>query len=260
MGVRGLLSYVKKKIPLINPLDVERLRIGIDAHGLLYIWQDDINGFKKFLEAFQAQHALTFVFDGEAPTEKKELLQKRRERREHSSLQAHVLEQFLTTEESKNLDTKSRQHLENQIKMLRASTWSITKEYRERIITLIQAQGFPIVFAKGEADAELVALEKQKQIDVILSSDMDFVRFGVNRIWIPRFRDTNYDTFDLDIPILCDEEDIPIEALADVATLCGSEFEYSSISPSEAFGLMRYYGSLKNLAARREEFQKFLQL
>lgn len=258
MGVRGFLSYVKKKIPLINPLDVEHQRIGVDIHGLLYIWQDDIQGFKKFLEAFKAHHSLIFVFDGEAPAEKKDLLQKRRERREHSTLQAHVLTQFLASEEGRQLDPKSRQHLESQIKILKASTWSITKEYRETIIQLLKDSQQPIVFAKGEADEELVVLEKQKRIDVILSSDMDFVRFGVNRIWIPRFRDKKYDTYDLDIPILCDEEDVPIEALADVARLCGSEFEYSAISPAEAFGLMRYYGTLKNLAARREEFGKFL--
>jgi 5'-3' exonuclease len=260
MGVRGFLSYVKKKVKLINTLESEPQRIGVDAHSLLYVWQDDIKGFINFLQAFQATgHTLVFVFDGEAPAEKKGLLQKRRERREHSTLQAHALSIFLDSEEGKQLDPKSRQHLENQIKSLKASVWSITRDYREKIIKILhENQPIQIIYAKGEADEELVLLDKQKQIDVILSSDMDFIRFGVNRIWIPRFRDANYQVYDLDIPILCDEEDVPIEALADVAILCGSEYEYSSVTPSEAFGLMRYYGSLKNLSLRRPEFQKFI--
>lgn len=257
MGVRGFLSYVKKRIPLINPLEVEPQRIGIDTHGLLYIWQNDIESIKNFLQAFQTVgHSLVFVFDGEAPAEKKEFLQKRKERREHSGLQAHALEQFLGTEEGAALDPKSRQHLERQIQMLKASTWSITREYREKIIALLQAANQKIIFAKGEADDELVALEKQKQIDIILSSDMDFIRFGVNRIWIPQFKASAFSVYDFDLPIFCGEEDINIENLADVATLCGSEFEYSAITPSEALGLIRYYGSLENIQKIRPSLLK----
>jgi len=259
MGVRGFLSYLKKRVPLIDPLEIEPQRVGIDTHGLLYIWQEDMEAIMNFLQAFQAAgHSLVFVFDGEAPAEKKEYLQKRRERREHSGLQAHALEQFLVSQEGAALDPKSRQHLERQIQMLKASTWSITREYREKIIALLQASNQKIIFAKGEADDELVALEKQKQIDVILSSDMDFIRFGVNRIWIPQFKASRFSVYDFDLLIFCGEEDINLENLADVATLCGSEFEYSSLGPSEALGLMRYYGSLKNLIEKRPEFQKYL--
>ena len=258
MGVRGFLSYVKKRIPLIDPLQVEPLRIGIDAHGLLYIWQEDMEAIKSFQQAFEAVgHTLVFVFDGEAPAEKKEYLQKRKERREHSGLQAHALEQFLLSQEGAALDPKSRQHLERQIQMLKASTWAITREYRERVIALLQAANQKIIFAKGEADEELVSLEKKKEIDVILSSDMDFIRFGVNRIWIPQFKASTVSVYDFDLLIFCEDEDINLENLADVATLCGSEFEYSSLGPSEALGLMRYYGSLKNLAEKRPEFARF---
>lgn len=259
MGVRGFLSYVKRKIPLLNPLEVEPLRIGIDTHGLLYTWQDNLQAFRDFLSCFQkAGHTPIFVFDGEAPVEKKELLAKKRQTREQSSLQAHALTQFLASEEGRQLDDKSRVHLERQITSLKTATWSITKDHREKIIAILKDQNVEMLFAKGEADEELVALEKQRRIDVILSSDMDFVRFGVNRIWIPRFRDTSYACYDLDICWICEEEDVQIEALADIATLCGSEYEYSSITPTEAFGLMRYYGSLKNLAQLRPEFGRFL--
>ena len=103
-----------------------------------------------------------------------------------------------------------------------------------------------------------MALEKQKEIDIILSSDMDFIRFGVNRIWIPKFQHEKLHCYDFDVLSFCDEEDIRLECLADVAILCGSEYEYSRLSPMEALGLMRYYGSLKNLAQLRPEFGRFL--
>ena len=139
MGVRGFMSYLKKKVPLINPLESEPQRIGVDIHGLLYTWQDDIEAVKHFLQAFRdAGHTLIFVFDGEAPAEKKDFLQKRRERRENATLQADVLEKFLTSKEGGELDPKSKYHLETQIKILKASTWSITREYRERIIHTLQ--------------------------------------------------------------------------------------------------------------------------
>lgn len=256
MGVRGFLSYVKKKIPLINPLEpgTEPLRIGVDVHGLLYMWQDDTVAIQHFLQAFRAAgHSLIFVFDGEAPAEKKELLQKRRQHREQSALQAYALEQFLSTEEGSQLDVPSRKHLERQIQLLRASTWSITRDYREKVIGLIQAAKCEILFAKGEADEDLVALEKARKIDVILSSDMDFIRFGVNRIWVPKFRHGHLECYDFDVLIFCDEEDINIENLQDIARLCGSEYEYSKITPAEAFGLIRYYGSLDNIKRVRPQ-------
>lgn len=257
MGVRGFLSYMKKKVPFINPLESEPQRIGVDIHGLLYIWQDNMEAIQHFLRAFKnAGHTLIFVFDGEAPAEKKEFLQKRKERREHASLQAHILEQFLTTDEGKALDPKSRDHLLYQIQTLKASTWSITREYRETVIRLLLASNHQVIFAKGEADEEIVSLEKQKQIDVILSSDMDFIRFGVNRIWIPKFKNTQLNCYDFDLLIFCEEEDITLESLADVATLCGSEFEYSSITPGQALSLMRYYGSLENLKKIRPTLLK----
>jgi len=258
MGVRGFLSYVKKKVPFIDPLESEPQRVGVDVHGLLYTWQDDVDSIKHFLQAFEAAgHRLIFVFDGEAPAEKKELLQKRRERREHSTLQAHALETFILSEEGHVLDPKSKEHLERQIQMLKASTWSITRDYRENVIRLLQEADHRVVFAKGEADEELVRLEKQKEIDIILSSDMDFIRFGIHRIWVPKFRPGYYRCHDFDLSVFCDQEDINIENLADVATLCGSEYEYSSITPAEALALMRYYGSLKNLIEKRPEFGRF---
>lgn len=260
MGVRGFLSYVKKKVPLIDPLETEEgLRIGIDAHGLLYTWQENVQAIHSFVRDFQAKHTLIFVFDGEAPAEKKELLREKRQTREKAGLQAHALSQFLETEEGKKLDPKSRQHLEKQIQMLRASTWRITKEYRERVIQILENYGVPILYAKGEADEELVLLERKKEIDVILTYDMDYIRFGVNRMWIPKIRSDRTEVYDFDIPIFCEDEDITIESLADVAILCGSEYEYSPISPLQAISFMRYYGSLKNLAQRRPEFQKYGQ-
>jgi hypothetical protein len=241
MGVRGLLSYVKKRIPLIEPKQSDPVRIGVDVHGLLYTWQDDLGAFTRFLDEFEeCGHTLLFVFDGEAAEEKKDFLVQRRKRREQSALQAKAIQAFLDSKEGYELDEPSRIHLQKEIVSLQKAAWYISKEYRERILNLLHSKKIQTILAKGEADDVLVSLAHTKEIDIVLSSDMDFVRFGVNRMWIPFFKNSAFSCYDFDIPIFCDSEDIPIEGLKDVAKLC------DTITPGEAFGILRYYGSLEN--------------
>lgn len=259
MGVRGLFSYVKKRIPTILPHEVEPIRIGIDAHGLLYLWQDDLDSLKNMIQYFkEANHECIFVFDGEAPQEKKEKLLERRQKREETRQKIQGIRAFLTSPESTHLDPKSRHYLQNYVESLQTSAWQITFDYREKVIQLIQETGLTTILAKGEADDILVEMMKQKEIDCILSFDMDYVKYGINRMWIPNFKENLFQVYDFDIPIFCDEEDINIEALADVASLCG-DHELRYIYPSQAFGLMRYYGCLENLAKRRPEYTSFLR-
>jgi 5'-3' exonuclease len=242
MGVRGLLSYVKKRIPLIEPKDMDPVRIGVDVHGLLYTWQDDLESFSYFLNEFQQYgHSLTFVFDGEAAEERKDFLRERRKRREQAALQAKAIQSFLDSKEGYELDEPSRIHLQKEIQHLQKAAWYISKEYRQRILDVLDSRNIPYILAKGEADDVLVSLAHNKDIDIVLSSDMDFVRFGVNRMWIPHFQKHTLVCYDLDIPIFCDSEDIPIEGLKDVAELC------TTLTPGEAFGMIRYYGTLENL-------------
>ena len=247
MGVRGLLSYVKKRIPLIQPADNEPQRIGVDVHGLLYTWQDDIQSFLTFIDTFQKSgHTLLFVFDGEAAEGKKEFLRQRRTKREQSALHAKAIQAFLNSKEGYELDEPSRIHLQKEVIHLQKAAWYITKDHRESILQLLIAKQLQYILAKGEADDVLVSLAKKNEIDIILSSDMDFARFGINRMWIPHFQHTNYTCYDFDIPIFCDSEDIQIEGLKDIAELC----ETSTVG--EAFGRIRYYGSLENMQKHQE--------
>jgi hypothetical protein len=247
MGVRGLLSYVKKRVPLILPGDNEPQRIGVDVHGLLYTWQDDIESFVKFIDTFQScGHTLLFVFDGEAAEGKKEFLRQRRTRREQSALQGKAIQAFLNSKEGYELDELSRIHLQKEVVNLQKASWYITKDYRDTILELLTTRHLEYILAKGEADDVLVSLAKNKEIDIILSSDMDFARFGINRMWIPYFQRNEYTCYDFDIPIFCDSEDIPIEGLKDIAELC------DTATAGEAFGLIRYYGSLENMQKHRE--------
>jgi 5'-3' exonuclease len=247
MGVRGLLSYVKKRVPLLQPKDCEPMRIGVDVHGLLYTWQDDLDAFTHFIDTFKTcGHTFVFVFDGEAAEEKKDFLRERRKRREQSALQAKAIQAFLDSKEGYELDEPSRIHLQREVQALQKAAWYISKEYRETILAILKSNDIQYILAEREADDVLVTLSRKQEIDIILSSDMDFVRFGVNRIWVPWFQKDISTIYDFDIPIFCDSEDIPIEGLKDVAELC------DVVTPGEAFGIIRYYGTLENFQKFRE--------
>lgn len=248
MGIPGLWSYLREKLGDILIQQQAPEQIGIDAHGLLYFWKADPKEFRKFIQTLhKVGHTLMFVFDGQAPLEKKKELDQRKKYRHEAKKQSHAIEDYLSSAQSKELSFRDLQFLKGQKLQYEEMAWQITRENREAILEVIKEEGANYILAEKEADDVLVELMKKKEISVILTQDMDFLEFPIRRVWIPNFKKYEYLVYDLDIPIFCAEEDITIENLQEVAYLCKQKF----MTPSEAISNLRYYGSLKTIMMRR---------
>jgi 5'-3' exonuclease len=249
MGVKGLYTYLKgyrhdiytQTIP-IEP----KLRIGFDAMSMLYKYKSGYEDmYTGLAEMKAAGHRLLFVFDGKAPVEKEAEVKERRDARQDAVQQAVALKEHLTSE---TISDKERAILEFSVARLEFQGWHITREIRHDFQKALFKIGIPYVKALGEADDVLTDLLAARKLDVIVSTDMDFLIAGAQRLWIP-FR-KSYDGFE---EILLEEvlqgEGVSQASLLDAGILCGVEPLRGrvNINSVTAFGWMRYYKNIETL-------------
>jgi 5'-3' exonuclease len=251
MGVKGLYTYLKGYRHDIYPQTIPtepKLRIGFDAMSMLYKYKSAYEDIYAVLEELKGQgHTILFVFDGKAPTEKEAEVKERREAREGASQQAIALKEQLSRAV---ITEKERAILEFSVARLEYQGWHMTYEIRQTVQKALFKMGIPYIKAIGEADNVLTDLAGAGKLDLVVSSDMDFLLSGVKRLWIPFCK--SYNGFE---EIVVEEvlagEGLTQQGLLDAGILCGVEPLRSrvSISPSTSFSWLRYYQSMENLLA-----------
>jgi 5'-3' exonuclease len=248
MGVRGLYSFVKPYRTSIIPDTVPPLRIGVDAMSLIYKYKADYKLLYPYIQILKDRgHQMIFVFDGKAPVEKTEEIKDRRDARESAT--AHALS-LRTQLEDTSLTAKERDILEYSVARFEHQGWHLTRDIRLEIQEELGRIGVDWVKATKEADDVLIDLVSMNAIDVVMSTDMDFLLAGVKRLWIP-----GRDSYE---EILLDEvmkgESLGAAGILDAGILCGVEpLRGLSVLPKTAFSWIRHYGSIEGLLKRRDD-------
>lgn len=260
MGVKGLYSYVKKyrtdilytSIPAEPPL-----RIGVDAMSILYKYKANYPQMYPVLRQLKAEgHRLLFIFDGKPPVEKEAEVKERREHRDTASLQAETLKKHLS---DPTLGAQEKSILEYSLARLEFQGWHMTREIRHTVQQELWEMGIPYVKAIVEADDALSELVAAGKLDVIISSDMDFLLSGVPRLWIP-FRSSNDGVEEILLSRVLEGEIMTLDMFRDAGILCGVEGLRGkvSIQSTIAFSWIRYYKSIERLvesAIKDPQFQ-----
>lgn len=249
MGVKGLYTYVKPYRRSILPDEIGPLRIGIDAMSLIYKYKADYPSLYPYIRLLKDKgHRMLFVFDGKAPIEKEEEIKERKGARESAATHASTLRLQL---ENPALSHKEREILTYSVARLDHQGWHMTRAIRLEIQEELDRIGILWVKAEQEADNVLIDLVGAGAIDVVMSTDMDFLLAGVPRLWIP-----GRDSYE---EILLEEcmrgESLNEKRIVDAGILCGVEPLHGllSMAPITAFGWMRHYGSLEGLLQRRSD-------
>jgi 5'-3' exonuclease len=239
MGVKGLYSYVK---PYRNHVEFDTIphgsKIGVDALSLLYHFRGNQETILKFIQPFLDRGCkLLFVFDGPAPEAKAGELEERQKKRERARAEVNTIREFLDS--AQELEPRARQILSQKISQLEMGAgWHLQIEKRKEIQQLLWEKGASSVKAIGEADDVLVGLWKQGHIYSILSTDMDFLVHGVERVWIPTY---NTEFEEIKLSQVLEKEELTQKQLVEASILC------SAVSSQTAFQWIRYYGTLANL-------------
>jgi 5'-3' exonuclease len=252
MGVKGLYTYLKpyrhELYPQTTPIE-SPLRIGIDAMSMLYKFKGQYAQMYPLLKALKAQgHTLLFVFDGKPPAEKEGEVRERREARQEATTQAAAIKEHLAT--GAPTSDKERKILEYSVARLEHQGWHMSREIRHAVQDALREMEIPFVKAAGEADDVLVDLVGAEKLDVVVSTDMDFLLSGVTRLWIP-FRKIADGFEEVILWEVLEGEGLSPAAFTDAGILCGVEPLRGQVSlqTQTAFGWLRYYQSIEALLA-----------
>ncbi len=222
------------------------LRIGFDAMSMLYKYKANYPDMYPMLrELKEAGHRLLFVFDGKPPVEKEAEVKERREHRDTASSQAETLKKHLS---DPRLTAQEKAILDYSLARLEFQGWHMTREIRHTVQEALWTMGIPYVKALVEADDVLSELVGAGKLDVIVSSDMDFLLSGVPRLWIP-FRSSNDGVEEILLSTVLAGEGMTLPMLRDAGILCGVELLRGkvSIQSAVAFSWIRYYKSIERL-------------
>jgi len=261
MGVKGLYSYLRHYRRSFQPADdktIAPLRIGVDAMSFFYRYKNYYSESFSWLDAMKANgHTIIFVFDGKPPVEKQLEVKERKDARDGAEKQAVAIRDYLN---DTTLDKKERELLEMSLDRLEYQAWHLTREIRHAIQDALRARSIVFFKASQEADDVLSDLAKHKKIDVVLSTDMDFLLSGVQRLWIPQGLTMAHMVEEIQFDEVLREEGLTAEQFRDAAILCGVEplKGAPTMPPKKAFGWMRHYGSLE-LIAKRNNLQFILE-
>jgi flap endonuclease-1 len=186
MGIRYLNRFLrmncKKNIKLINLEELSNKTVVVDTSVYLYRFQYEgsvIDGIYQMITLFRYNNIkLLFVFDGKPPSEKEELLKKRREEKQLAEKKYKELEK--TLKKLKSVEEKN--DIENEMDTLRKSFVRITRTDIDNVKKLINLSGLTYYIANGESDYLCAKLVKEKKAWACLSEDMDMFVYGCPRV------------------------------------------------------------------------------
>ena len=255
MGVRGLMGYCKR---IQRPVSAKRhKKIGIDAFSLIFLFREERNSFKKYLQAFLDQeNTLTFVMDKRAQKEKKEVVEERKGIRKEAKAEASQLTSFTQTDEFAELDDDQRRVVAAALSLKERDAWCLYPEYVKWLKGMIHELGITLVVAEEEADSYLA----KGDYDVVISSDSDLLILGVKALWIPG---KNTEIIREDFLNIMGLEG---EQLYQLAYMCGCDVQPRKIVDIQsAVSLLRFYGSIFKVHERlpiitKEDIEQYMKL
>jgi 5'-3' exonuclease len=245
MGVKGLYSYLKHYRNYIDPREIPKKRIGIDAMSLLYRFKGDTKEILYLLsELRRVGHVLFFVFDGKPPPEKEQEVQNRKDQKTAAGAKAESIKKFLGTAEG--IDTATREMLEYSLERCTNQSWHMTRDTRRAFQDELWNHSIPYVKSMSEADDVLVDLSAAGKIDIVLTTDMDYILSGTRTLWIPTKKDTFFFE-EIQLDDILAGESLTLPSLLDAGLLCGTEERQGAkgIPCDKAFTYIRYYGSIE---------------
>lgn len=261
MGVRGFLSYIKP-IRKHAQIKEQKLRIGIDAFCLMYLFRENRQAFEAYIRGLLSKgYTLTFLFDRRAQKEKRAVVEERKKRKDEAKEELNKLTPFTHTEEFEALDEEFQKSIRDYIAKKEWDAWCLYAEYTEWLLTLLQTLSIEVIKAKEEADTLLA----KGGYDVVISSDTDMFVLGCKRVWMPRGKGLQHDEY-----LLEDVEKrigLPYDSFCELAYLVGCDVQpKKKMEFEEGISHLRFYGSLMGIHEKRptvitgDDLEQFVHL
>lgn len=229
MGIRYLNRFLKDNaspsIKLCNLAELSGKKIAIDISIYMYRFASDdtlIENIYLMLSVFRHYNIIPiFVFDGKPPSEKRELLQKRKENKHEAEEEYNRLKKSL--EINKDMDDADKQEIIYNMDMLKKKFISINKNDVENIKILIRSYGATYYDAPGEADELCSMLTMKDKVWACLSEDMDMFVYGCPRV-IRYLSLLNHTAVVYDVKGILNNLGITQKELREICVLSGTDY------------------------------------
>lgn len=182
MGIKHLNRFLREKCQkCINCVSLESLRgkkIAVDTSIYMYHYIGDnalIENFYWMISLFRYYDIVPiFVFDGEPPISKKEILLQRKKNKDKAEKQFNELKKQRDMPQS----MENKQIIQQMMHKLRKKFIKIKAKDVRTVKALINACGVSYIEATGEADQLCAKLARKRRVYACLSEDMDMFAYG----------------------------------------------------------------------------------
>jgi len=247
MGIKNLNKFLrsecKRSIHFISVSELSGKKIAVDISVYMYKFESDgnlIESIYLMLSIFRNYNIIPiFVFDGKPPTEKKELLQKRREDKKDAEEEYNKLKNQL--KDNPNMDEDEKQEISNNMDLLKKQFIYMNKEKIESVKTLIRSYGCTYYDAPGEADELCAKLTIKNKVWGCLSEDMDMFVYGAPKI-LRYFSLLNHTMVLYDLKGILEELGISQKSLREICILSGTDYNLKeNIHKMTLFNVLKLY-------------------
>ncbi|EFO62244.1 Flap structure-specific endonuclease [Giardia lamblia P15] len=260
MGIRGLAKLIEEVAPAaVSKRLIQHYCnkvIAIDASVMLYQFITTITSgdgaalanssgevtshlvglLAKVIRMAEAGIKPIFVFDGKPPEDKQGELEKRRQAREAAELEQQKAEEEGNLERAKQLSRR---------------TVKVTQQHCKQAERLLDVLGIPYIIAAGEAEAQCVAMAKERLCEGVASSDLDVLAFGSPCLIRNLAQGGDREIMEINLNIVLKELGFSYDEFLDLCILCGCDYANSleGIGPKTAYKLIVKHRSIEEVLA-----------
>ena len=260
MGAKLLNKFLKDKCrssTSIYNIHISKLShkiIAVDISIYLYKYESEnalIENIYTMISIFRYYNIIPiFIFDGAAPTEKKELIAQRLQNKRRAEYEYNKLKVLLDTSSENEKIELIEQMSTLKKKFVYMNINKINK------IKLLLNYGMTYIDAPGEADQLCAMLVIQKKAWACLSDDTDMFVYGCNRV-LRYFSILNHKVVMYDYDNILKELDIDHANFKEICVLSGTDYNNNIVNSYNIFKLMQFYETYKS-TEKKEPFVAWL--
>ena len=230
MGIKLLNKFLKENCKSANSIynihmsKLQGKRIVIDVSIYLYKYESDnslIESIYTMISIFR-HHNITpiFIFDGVAPTEKKELIESRLQKKRIAENEYYKLKEM---SRGCSDNTSEKNELEDQMNSLKKKFVYMNKIKINKIKQLFDYYGMTYFDAPGEADQLCAWLVLNKLAWACLSDDTDMFVYGCDRV-LRYFSLINHNAVLYDYENILKELKVEHDVFKEICVLSGTDY------------------------------------
>jgi flap endonuclease-1 len=218
-------------------------KIAVDISIYMYKYASDeglIENIYLMLTVFRYYNIIPiFIFDGKPPTEKKDLLQKRRAEKKEAETEYNNLKNQL-----KSSDEEKKEEITANMDSLKKKFVYVTRDQIEKVKELIRAYGTTYYDAPGEADELCALLVLKKKVWACLSEDTDMFVYGCRRV-VRYMSLLNHTAVLYDTKQILEQLNMSLKEFREICVLSGTDYNINCDDDHSLHKTMKLFGKYK---------------